>query len=110
MLRTSNKIPKLHIKKGDTVKVLSGDDKGKTGKVVRVFLKKGKAIVEGVNMVTRHLKPSQNNPQGQILNTEAPLPVCKLQLVVNGKPTRVGRKKTETGWVRVAKKTGDIIK
>lgn len=113
MRRTCNKIPKLHIKKGDVVKVLSGDKdmKGKQGQVMQVMPLKQKAIVEGLNMVTKHVKPNQQYPNGEIVRIEAPIHVSKLQLInpKDGKPTRIGRKKTENGWVRYSKRTGDII-
>lgn len=111
MNRKYNKIPKLHIKKGDTVKVLSGDDKNRTGEVKRVYLQKGTAIVDGVNMVTKHQKPNAENPDGAILKIEAPIRVCKLQLLVGNTPTRIGRKRNDKGKLqRFAKKTGDFIK
>lgn len=111
MNRRFNKIPKLHIKKGDTVKVLSGDDKNKTGEVKVVNLKEGTAIVDGVNMVTKHRKPDADNPNGSIVKLEAPVRVSKLQVVVNGTATRVGRKRNDQGKLqRYSKKTGDFIK
>ena len=111
MERKYNKIPKLHIKKGDSVKVLSGDDKNKTGKVIKVLLKDRRALVEGVNLVTKHKKPDANNPNGSIIKLEAPLHVCKLQLLAAGKPTRIGRKRNDLGKLqRYAKTTGDFIK
>jgi large subunit ribosomal protein L24 len=111
MSRKFNKIPKLHIKKGDTVKVISGDDKNRTGEVKRVFLQQGTAIVDGINMVTKHQKPNADNPDGSIVKVEAPVRVSKLQLVVGGVATRVGRKRNEKGKLqRYSKKTGDFIK
>ena len=111
MKRKFNKIPKLHVKKGDTVKVLSGDDKNKTGEVKKVNLQEGTAIVDGVNMVTKHRKPDADNPSGSIVKLEAPIRVSKLQVVVNGEATRVGRKRNDQGKLqRYAKKTGDFIK
>jgi large subunit ribosomal protein L24 len=111
MKRTHNKIPKLHIKKGDTVKVLSGNDKNKTGEVKRVYLKEGTAIVDGVNMVTKHKKPDADNPNGSIVKLESPIKASKLQVMVNGETTRIGRKRNDEGkWQRYAKKTGDFIK
>lgn len=111
MRRSHNLIPKLHVKKGDQVKVLSGDDKGKTGRILAVNPRKMLAIVEGINIVTKHQKPNQKNPQGARVEQEAPLHVAKLQLIEpsTGKPTRIGRQKTEDGWVRVSKKTGNVI-
>ena len=111
MNRKFNKIPKLHIRKGDTVKVLSGNDKNKTGEVKLVNLKEGTAIVDGVNMVTKHRKTDADNPNGSIVKLEAPVRVCKLQLVVNGETTRIGRKRNSEGKLqRYSKKTGDFIK
>lgn len=109
MRRTNNKVPKLHVAKGDLVKVLSGKDRGNTGRIIRVLPKQGKAVVEGVNMMTKHVKPNQSNPNGDRITMEAALPVCKLMVVESGKPTRIGRKKTENGWVRYSKKTGNDI-
>ncbi|MCH7402412.1 50S ribosomal protein L24 [Belliella kenyensis] len=112
MERKFNKQPKLHIKTGDTVKVLTGDDKGKTGKVLSVNLEKRRAIVEGINIVTKHVKPTATNPQGGIEKKEASLHVSNLKLVdpKTGDATRIGRKKGENGkLVRYSKKTGEVI-
>jgi large subunit ribosomal protein L24 len=110
MNRRFNKIPKLHLKKGDTVKVLSGESKGSTGKVLRVYPAERRAIVEGVNLVTKHRKPDADNPNGSIVKVEAPLHVSKLQVMVGGEPTRIGRKRDEDGKLkRYSKKTGEFI-
>ena len=110
MRRKYNKIPKLHIRKGDTVKVLSGNDKNKTGEVKLVNLKEGTAIVDGINMVTKHRKPDADNPNGSIVKLESTIRVSKLQLMVNGEATRIGRKLNENGKLqRFSKKTGDFI-
>lgn len=104
---------KFHIKKGDTVKVIAGDDKGKEGKVQEVIAAKNRAIVEGVNIVTKHQKPSAGKPEGGIKKTEASIHISNLMLVdpASGKTTRVGRKADEKGKLqRYAKKTGEIIK
>jgi large subunit ribosomal protein L24 len=101
---------KLHIKKGDTVKVLSGNSKGKTGRVIEVMPKESRAIVEGVNIVSRHTKPNAQNTQGGIIKKEAPIAICKLMVVIGGKPTRIGRKLVDGKLVRFAKKTGEVIK
>ena len=104
---------KLHIKKNDTVVVLAGEDKGKTGKVLKVLVEKNCALVEGVNMVSKSTKPSAKNPQGGIVKQEAPIHISNLSLVdpKSGKPTRVGIKVTEDGKkVRIAKKSGEEIK
>ena len=103
---------KLHIKKGDTVYVNTGEDKGKTGRVLRVLITKGRAIVEGVNMISKHTKPNAQNPQGGIEKTEAPMHISNLNLVdpKTGKPTRIGRKENSKGkLVRYAKKSGEEI-
>jgi large subunit ribosomal protein L24 len=112
MERKSNKQPKLHIRRGDTVKVIAGDDKGKTGKVLSVLLEKNRAIVEGVNIATKHTKPSAGKPEGGIKKVEASVHVSNLMLVdpASGKPTRVGRKLDNDKLVRYSKKTGEIIK
>ena len=99
---------KLHIKKGDTVYVNSGEDKGKTGKVLKVLVEKNRAIVEGVNMVSKSTKPSAKNPHGGIVKQEASIHVSNLSLIdpKSGKPTRIGRKINESGVkVRYAKKS-----
>ena len=104
---------KLHIKKNDTVVVLAGEDKGKTGKVLKVLVEKNRALVEGVNMVSKSTKPSAKNPQGGIVKQEAPIHISNLSLVEpkSGKATRVGIKVTEDGQkVRIAKKSGEEIK
>lgn len=104
---------KLHIKKNDTVVVLAGEDKGKTGKVLKVLVEKSRALVEGVNMVSKSTKPSAQNPQGGIVKQEAPIHISNLSLVdpKSGKATRVGIKVTEDGKkVRIAKKSGEEIK
>ena len=104
---------KLHIKKNDTVVVLAGEDKGKTGKVLKVLVEKNRALVEGVNMVSKSTKPSAKNPQGGIVKQEAPSHISNLSLVdpKSGKATRVGIKVTEDGKkVRIAKKSGEEIK
>lgn len=104
---------KLHIKKGDTVYVNAGNDKGKTGRVLRVLVSKNRAVVEGLNMVSKSAKPSAKHPQGGIVKMEAPIHVSNLNLLdpKSGKPTRVGRRKNEEGkTVRYSKKSGEEIK
>ena len=103
---------KLHIKKGDTVYVNAGNDKGKTGKVLSVDIAKDRAIVEGVNMVSKHTKPNSKQPQGGIIKQEAGIHVSNLQLIdpQSGKPTRVGFKVEGDKKVRYAKKSGEEIK
>ena len=99
----------LKIKKGDTVKVIAGKDCNAEGKVVSVDAKKGKVIVEGVNMITKHAKPSQANPNGGIIQREAPIDISNVMLVVKGKPTRVGFRMEGDKKVRFAKATGETI-
>ena len=103
---------KLHIKKGDMVIVNSGEDKGKTGKVLQVFVQKDRAVVEGVNMVSKSTKPSAKNPQGGIVKQEASIHVSNLNLIdpKSGKATRIGRKINADGKKdRNAKKSGEEI-
>ncbi|MBO8152510.1 MAG: 50S ribosomal protein L24 [Candidatus Marinimicrobia bacterium] len=100
----------LKIKKGDTVIVISGDDKGKVGKVLKVFPKKQRVIVEGVNFIKRHTRPSQKNPQGGIIEKEAPIHISNVVLWFNNERTKVGFKVLKDGKkVRYSKKTGEII-
>ncbi|MBD8348652.1 large subunit ribosomal protein L24 [Dysgonomonas alginatilytica] len=103
---------KLHIKKGDIVYVNTGTDKGKTGRVVKVIIDKQRAIVEGLNMVSKHTKPNAKNPQGGIEKVEAPIHISNLNVVdpESGKPTRIGRKELNGKLVRYSKKTGKEIK
>jgi large subunit ribosomal protein L24 len=104
---------KLHIKKNDTVFVNAGESKGKTGKVLTVIAEKQRAIVEGVNMVSKSTKPSAKHPQGGIVKQEAPVHISNLNLIdpKSGKPTRISLKKNEDGkTVRIAKKSGEEIK
>jgi len=113
MERKYNKQTKLHIKKGDTVKVIAGDDKGKEGKVLEVDSAKNRAFVEGVNIVTKHEKPSAGKPEGGLKKTEASIHISNLMLVdpASGKTTRVGRKADSKGKLqRYSKKTGEFIK
>ena len=102
---------KLHVKKGDTVQVLSGKDKGKQGKIITAMPKAGKVIVEGINKVKRHSKPSLKVPQGGIITKEMPLHACKVQLVCPAcnKPTRIGHKQVNGKNSRVCKKCGEVI-
>jgi large subunit ribosomal protein L24 len=113
MKRKFNKIPKLKIRKGDMVMVIAGDSKGAKGKVLEVLVKENRAIVEQVNIVSKHTRPNAKNTQGGIIKQEAPIHISNLMLIdpKGGNPTRVGRKRTEDGkWVRYAKKSGEVIK
>ena len=104
---------KLHIKKGDVVFVNAGEDKGKQGRVLKVLVDKQRAIVEGINMVSKSTKPNAKNPQGGIVKQEAPIHISNLNVVdpKTGKPTRIGRRLNENGkLVRYAKKSGEEIK
>ncbi|EUJ28124.1 50S ribosomal protein L24 [Listeria sp. FSL L7-1582] len=102
----------MHVKKGDKVQVITGKDKGKSGKIIAAFPKKDRVIVEGLNMVKKHTKPSNVNPQGGILNVEAPIHVSNVMLIdpKTGEPTRVNREIKDGKKVRVAKKSGEVIK
>jgi large subunit ribosomal protein L24 len=105
-------VPKLHIKKGDKVVVIAGKDKKKTGTVLAVFPKEQRALVQGVNIVKRHTKPNPANPEGGIIEKEAPIHVSNLMLAdpKTGEPTRIGYKFLEDGTkVRYAKKSGEVI-
>ena len=99
----------MKIKKGDTVKVIAGKDKGKECKVLAVNAKNNTVLVENVNMVTKHSKPSMANQNGGIINKEAPLHISNVMLVVDGKATRVGFQMDGDKKVRVAKATGKVI-
>ena len=102
---------KIHIKKGDTVYVNAGNDKGKTGKVLTVIPEKDRAIVEGINMVSKHTKPNSKQPQGGIIKQEASIHISNLNLIdpKSGKATRVGYKMDGDKKVRYAKKSGEEI-
>jgi len=97
------------IKKGDLVKVITGKDKDKTGKVLSVNVKKNTVLVEGCNMVTKHTKPSQTNQNGGIVHQEAPIDISNVMLFIDGKATRVGFQMDGDKKVRVAKATGKVI-
>ena len=103
---------KIHIKKGDTVYVNAGNDKGKTGKVLSIDTAKDRAVVEGVNMVSKHTKPNSKNPQGGIVKQEAGIHISNLNLIdpASQKPTRVGYKMDGDKKIRYAKKSGEEIK
>ncbi|MGN0312679.1 MAG: 50S ribosomal protein L24 [Lachnospiraceae bacterium] len=99
----------LKIKKGDTVQVIAGKDRDKQGKVISVDQKNHRVLVEGVNMVKKHTKPSMTNQEGGIVSQEAAIDISNVMLVHDGKPTRVGFKMDGDKKVRFAKTTGDII-
>lgn len=97
------------IKKGDLVKIITGKDKDKTGKIITVDLKKNRVLVEGCNMITKHTKATAANQQGGIVHQEGPVDISNVMLVVDGKPTRVGFEVKDGKKVRVAKATGKVI-
>ena len=99
----------LKIKKGDTVKVIAGSSKGKEAKVLSVDIDKKKLVVEGVNVIKKHSKPSAGNPNGGIITKEAPIDASNVMYVHKGKPTRVGFKVDGDKKVRIAKSTGEVI-
>jgi large subunit ribosomal protein L24 len=101
----------MHVKTGDKVMVITGKDKGKTGVILAAFPKKNRVLVEGVNIVKKHSKPSQMNPQGGIINQEAPIHVSNVMPIdpKTGEPTRVGVKVENGNKVRYAKKSGEVL-
>lgn len=101
----------MHVKKGDKVMVISGKDKGKTGLILAAYPKNNRVLVEGVNIVKKHSKPSQANPQGGIMSLEAPVHVSNVMPIdpKTGEPTRVGYKVEDGKKVRVAKKSGEVL-
>jgi len=103
---------KINIKKGDTVVVIAGEDKGKTGRVLAVLRDKNRAIVEGVNIVTKATKPSAQHPQGGLVKKEAPIHISNLNLVdpKTGKPTRISLRREEGKTIRISKKSNQEIK
>jgi large subunit ribosomal protein L24 len=104
--------PKFRIKKDDTVQVLSGDDKGKKGRVIAVQLTKSRVLVEGVNIISKHTKPNAATPNGGIIKKEAAIHISKVALLdpKSGKPTRIGKRTEKNKSVRYAKKSGEVIK
>ncbi|WP_114778253.1 50S ribosomal protein L24 [Botryobacter ruber] len=103
---------KLHVKTGDTVKVIAGDERGKTGRIVSVDTQKQRVVIEGLNLVTKHNKPSAKNPQGGIVSVEAPIHASNVQLVdpKSGESTKTARRKNSEGKSeRYSKKTGEVI-
>ncbi|UBM59756.1 50S ribosomal protein L24 [Marinilongibacter aquaticus] len=112
MERKHNKQQKRHVRSGDTVEVIAGNHKGKQGKLVKVLTKKDRVLVEGVNMVKKHVKPSAQNPQGEIQEKEGSIHISNVKLVdpSTGKATRTGRKEDEKGKLqRYSKATGKFI-
>ena len=103
---------KLHVKKGDTVYVNTGEDKGKTGRILEVLVNENRAVVEGINIVTKHTKPNAQNPQGGRVTKEASIHISNLNLLdpKSGKPSRIGRKEVDGKLVRYMKRSGEEIK
>ena len=99
----------LKIKKGDTVRLIAGKDNGKEGKVVSIDRKNGRVLVEGINMITKHMKPSAANQNGGIVKKEAPIDISNVMYLHKGKPTRIGFKFENDKKVRFAKSTGEVI-
>lgn len=100
----------MKIKKGDTIKVITGADKGKEGRVIKIYSNTDKVLVEGIKLVKKHVRPNQENPQGGILEKEMPIHVSNVALVVNGNPSKVGYRSLEDGKkVRYSKKTNEVI-
>lgn len=115
MPRTNNKRKKLHVKKGDEVKVIAGNEKGREGRVLAVFPDKERVLVEGINMRVHHDQPTQDNPQGGRIEREVAIHISNVMVIdpSTGEPTRIGRKRIEEEsggrWVRYSKKSGEII-
>lgn len=106
----TTKTQKLHVKTGDTVKIIAGNEKGKTGRIVSVNTNTSKVVLEGLNMITKHNKPSAKFPNGGITQKEAPIHASNVMLVENGKPVRAGKKLNAEGKLqRYSKKTGELI-
>ena len=100
----------MKIKKGDTIHVITGNDAGKSGRVIKVYPNANRIVVEGVNIVKKHARPTQDNPQGGIIEKEASIHVSNIMLVVSGIPTRIGFKSLDNGKkVKFAKNTGEVI-
>lgn len=112
MERKQNSIPKLNLRKGDIVKVIAGESKGQQGKILEIIVKERRAIVERVNLVSKHSKPNAKNTKGGIVKKEASIHISNLMLIdpKSGNPTRVGRREEEGKLVRYAKKSGEVIK
>ena len=101
---------KLHVKVGDTVKVIAGTSKGSEGQILSIDRKKNRVIVDGANMNKKHVKPSASNPQGGIVESAGGIHISNVMLVINGKPSRTGIKDDKGNKVRYSKKTGEVVK
>ncbi len=112
MEKKNTKTSKFHVRSGDTVMVIAGNSKGQSGKIVKMLGEKERAVVEGVNMLTKHIKPSASSPQGELKKIEGSIHLSNLMLIdpATGKPTRTGRKENEKGKLqRFSKETGNLI-
>jgi large subunit ribosomal protein L24 len=110
MERKFNKQPKLHIKSGDSVIVIAGNSKGKTGVVKKVLVEKSRAVIEGVNLQTKHVKPNANSPQGAIEKREGSIHISNIAIAENGKAVKIGRKLNDAGKLqRYSKESGKFI-
>ena len=110
MERKYNKQPKLHVKSGDSVIVIAGNSKGKTGTITKILTEKGRAIIEGVNLQTKHVKPNANSPQGAIVKKEGSIDISNIAIAENGKAVKVGRKLNDQGKLqRYSKVSGKFI-
>lgn len=108
--KVNNKSRKLHVKTGDTVKVIAGNERGKTGRITSVHIDAKKVVVEGLNMITKHNKPSAKSPNGGISQKEAPIHASNVMLVENGQTIRTGKKLNGEGRLqRYSKKSGEVI-
>ena len=110
MERKKNNQPKLNLRKGDMVKVITGNNKGQQGRILQMLVKEYRAVVEGVNLISKHAKANAQNPQGGITKKEAPLHLSNLMLIAGkGNPTRIGRRIEYGQLVRYSKKSGEVI-
>jgi large subunit ribosomal protein L24 len=111
MERKFNKQPKLHLRKGDIVKVIAGDSKGSQGRILEILAEKRRVLIEGVNIISKHTKPNAKQTQGGIVKKEAPIHISNVMLVDGkGNVTRVGRRLEENKLVRYSKKSEEVIK
>ena len=100
----------MKIKKGDSVQIITGNERGKNGRVIKIFPTKSKVVVEGINLVKKHSRPSQENPQGGILEKEAAVHISNIMFIADGKPSRIGYKTLEDGRkVKYAKVNGEVV-
>ncbi|MDI9355533.1 MAG: 50S ribosomal protein L24 [Chitinophagaceae bacterium] len=108
-MQNNTRTKKLHIRKNDTVKIIAGNSKGKTGKIISILKKEQKAIVQGCNMVIKHLKPTAANTKGGIIKKEAPIHISNIMVVYSGVASRIGRKLDDTGKLKRYSKKGGVF-